>query len=61
MRESAECKNRNSIPSNYRIISLSNVCNSKLVQSISLKVDDKYMNLDTLIEDHEGNCRMQEP
>ena len=31
-------QDRNYITSNYRIISLSNFCNSKLVQSISLKV-----------------------
>ena len=35
---SAECKNRNSITSNYRVIPLPKFCNNKLVRSISLKV-----------------------
>ena len=34
----AECKNRNSVISNDRVISLSNFCNCKLVRSIPLKV-----------------------
>ena len=57
---SAECKKRNSITSNFRVISLFNFCNSKIVQSMSLKVL-KVMKLDTVIEGYKGNCRMQEP
>ena len=38
IRQSAECKNHNSITSNYRVISLPNFCNSKIAWSLSLKV-----------------------
>ena len=47
----------NSCTSYYRVISLSNFCDSKLVRSISLKVLKK---LDIVIEGYEGSCRMQE-